>query len=175
MILLGVFSSMLAAAISIRALIFKGIKTDTEYFLLGLYPLRIVPYFFWILKEIILAAWDVSKTIVFHQDQIDSAFVRFKADYDNPVARSTLTDSITLTPGTITVNVDADGIYTVHGLTQAARDSLLEGTMQKKVAWTFGEEIDYQPLEARVTKIEMPEARPHERYRVKRKKKFKQL
>jgi len=150
MIVLGVISSACAATISLNALTVKGIKTDNTYFVMGINPVRGLIYFVWLLKEVVLAAIDVSKIIFLHRDKIDSAYVQFKADFDNPVARAVLTDSITLTPGTITVKVDDDGIYTVHGLTEAARAGLLEGGMQKMVAKTFGEEIDYQVIEERI-------------------------
>ena len=166
MLLLGVFSAAVVATISAPILTLNAIKSDKEYFVFAISP-KIIPYFFWLVKEIILAAWDVTKTILFNRDQIDSAYCRFKADYDNPIARSTLTDSITLTPGTITVNVDDNGVYTVHGLTQAARDSLLEGGMQMKVAETFGETIDFEPMESR---IQMPTMKLEKKNKVSKSK-----
>ena len=44
-----------------------------------------------------------------------------------------LANSITLTPGTVTVIAEENGKFIVHAIAKAPADSLLEGTMQKKV------------------------------------------
>jgi len=54
----------------------------------------------------------------------------------------TLANSITLTPGTITIDVDPEkGRYTVHALAKEPADALtVDQTMQKKVGYVFMEE-----------------------------------
>jgi multicomponent Na+:H+ antiporter subunit E len=49
-----------------------------------------------------------------------------------------LANSITLTPGTITVDFD-DGVYSVHALVPGAAQSLLDAKMQSKLEGIFGE------------------------------------
>ena len=71
----------------------------------------------------------------------------FKADYDSPFARALLANSITHTPGTITIDITDEGYYSVHALTQELKEGLLDGSMQKKVAWAYREEIDFRPLD----------------------------
>lgn len=73
--------------------------------------------------------------------------VWFQANYDNPAARALLANSITLTPGTVTVDILEDGTYSVHALTEGAKEGLLDGTMQGKVARLFGETIDFRVLD----------------------------
>ena len=71
----------------------------------------------------------------------------FRANYDNPAARALLANSITLTPGTVTVDILEDGTYSVHALTEESKAGLLDGTMQGKVARLFGETIDFRVLD----------------------------
>jgi multicomponent Na+:H+ antiporter subunit E len=49
-----------------------------------------------------------------------------------------LANSITLTPGTITVDFD-DGNYSVHALVPSAAQSLLDAKMQSQLERIFGE------------------------------------
>ena len=51
-----------------------------------------------------------------------------------------LGNSITLTPGTVTVDIEGD-LFTVHALSDTAADSLLDGDMERRVAWIFGEDV----------------------------------
>ena len=57
-----------------------------------------------------------------------------------------LANSITLTPGTITIDITEDGVYSVHALTEELREGLLDGSMQAKVAWLYGETRDFAQL-----------------------------
>jgi multicomponent Na+:H+ antiporter subunit E len=52
------------------------------------------------------------------------------------VARVVLGNSITLTPGTLTVDIDGDE-YLVHALTEGAARDLLQDRMQTRVAGLF--------------------------------------
>ena len=130
----------------LRYLVMTGLKTDKHYFVMHAPWQRFIPYFFWLVWQIILAALDVSKTIFKGRKGIQSQIIWFKADYDNPAARALLANSITLTPGTITIDIYDDGIFSVHALTDGAAEGLLDGTMQQKVAKVYGETIDYQVL-----------------------------
>ena len=57
-----------------------------------------------------------------------------------------LANSITLTPGTITLDVLEDGVFEVHALTAEAEASLMSGVMAKKTAWLYGENCAFTPL-----------------------------
>lgn len=144
-ILFGLASCFLIATLCIRVLIVGGLKTENTYFLLNFNLIRMIPYAFWLFKEIVKSSLHVSRAVI-NPDMVDASVLWFKADYDNPLARAVLANSITLTPGTITIDIFEDGIYSVNAVTKASRDELLDGTMQHKVAWVFGEEIDYKVL-----------------------------
>ena len=79
---------------------------------------------------------------------IDPKVVRFRFKADNPMASVILANSITLTPGTVTMNVTDDGVYEIHALTVGAAAGVLDGGMQKKVADLYGEKFDFAVVES---------------------------
>lgn len=141
----GILSCAIIATLCLRLLYIKGEKSGKTYFLFSHNIFRFIGYFFWLLYQIILAALDVSKTTLFHREDIDPRTVWFRVKYDNPQAIAMLANSITLTPGTITIDV-RDGIFAVHALTAGAAEGLLDGSMQAKVAWLYGEPADCKPI-----------------------------
>lgn len=100
----------------------------------------------WLLKELVLANIDVVKATVRPELRIDPKVIRFVFRSDNPMAKVLLANSITLTPGTVTINVTPEGIYEVHALTDGAAGGLLSGAMPRKVAALFGEKFDFMVL-----------------------------
>ena len=65
-------------------------------------------------------------------------------DLQSKVGHILLANSITLTPGTITVDL-TDGTYLVHALAPGAAGSLLEAKMQSRLEAIFGEPEEPQP------------------------------
>ena len=147
-LIIGAVSSILISCLCSRALSMKGFKTDRVYYFMNADPFKIIAYLLWLLVQIAKSAAYVSKISLLNRDKVDMSVAYFKADYDSPFARAMLANSITLTPGTITIDITDEGIYSVHALTQELREGLLDGSMQQKVAWAFGEVIDFYPVEA---------------------------
>ena len=147
-LLFGVISCLVISLCCLKSFKIKGIKSDKTYFLIHFNFIKALIYFIWLIKEIILSAIAVSKTVFHSNDKLSPKIVWFKADYDNPVARAFLANSITLTPGTVTIDIFDDGTYSAHALVDESADSLLSGEMQKKVAWVFNEKIDFRVLES---------------------------
>ena len=145
-LILGAASSILIASLCLRTLTMRGMKTDRDYYLAGANIPRLILYFLWLLGEIAKAAIYVAKVSVFRIEKAEPSIAWFRADYDNPAARAMLANSITLTPGTITIDITEDGVYSVHALTEELREGLLDGSMQAKVAWLYGETIDFAQL-----------------------------
>jgi len=97
-------------------------------------------YIPWLLLEIIKANFHLLY-LVFHprmKDLIDPHIINFQADLESDLAITTLANSITLTPGTITVTTGADGGYRVHAIDKPSADAL-PGSMLDKVADIYGE------------------------------------
>ena len=143
--LYAVISCALVAAICARTLQIKAMKSDKAYFLFHLNYFKLVVYMIWLLIQIAKSAWYVSMVTLREREKLDPVVVWFKADYDNPLAASMLANSITLTPGTITVDI-VNEVFSVHALTYETAEGVLDGSMQEKVAWLFGEKINFVPL-----------------------------
>ncbi len=126
---LGVISCLLVAHFS-HDLLFYGEKQGTwPHGLIGL-----CLYLPWLLWEIFLANLQVAY-IVLHPrmlDLIDPHLFRFTTTLKRPISKVTLAQSITLTPGTITVNIHDDE-FTVYALTRSAAKGL-PGSMERRVA-----------------------------------------
>ncbi|MBO5055818.1 MAG: Na+/H+ antiporter subunit E [Lachnospiraceae bacterium] len=94
----------------------------------------ILQYAFILVKEIIKANYAVIKMITSSRYEIEPAVVRFKADLKTNSARVMLANSITLTPGTITVSLEGDE-YVVHcldkGLAEGINSSVFVDLLKK--------------------------------------------
>lgn len=110
----------------------------------GTLPLRLrqvwgmMLYLPWLMKEIFIASFQVSYLTVSPkmQDLIQPQLIRFRTRLKTPFARVTFAQSITLTPGTITVSV-IDDEFTVYALTDKAAQSL-PGEMERRIAHALG-------------------------------------
>jgi multicomponent Na+:H+ antiporter subunit E len=69
---------------------------------------------------------------------IDPVLVRFRTGMQSNLAKVTLGNSITLTPGTFTLWIEGDS-FLVHAIHPDMASGLLDGTMQRTVAAVFGE------------------------------------
>ena len=71
-------------------------------------------------------------------ERIDPRIFKFQSRLQKDLALVTFANSITLTPGTITVYVNVNGTFTVHALDQKSREAL-PGHMEKRIASVFKE------------------------------------
>lgn len=93
---------------------FMGYSLKKELLIFRLAPLCV--HYFWVLvKEIVKANVCVLKIILSPELQPEPAFVYFDTELRTGMAKMILANSITLTPGTITVSVEG-GHYLVHCL-----------------------------------------------------------
>ncbi|MDP3563415.1 MAG: Na+/H+ antiporter subunit E [Methanoregula sp.] len=91
----------------------------------------------WLFIEIFRAGFDVAYRVLHPHMPIDPQIVTFETPLTDDIARTVLANSITLTPGTITIDVNG-GTYTVHALTSdTARDLTDDRTIEKRVARIF--------------------------------------
>jgi multicomponent Na+:H+ antiporter subunit E len=103
--------------------------------------LRLVIYIPWELWQIVLANIDVAYRVLHPRMPIDPLIIEFETTLRGEFSLVTLANSITLTPGTITILVEPErGKFLVHAIAKEPADSLLvDQTMQKKVAHVFME------------------------------------
>ena len=146
-IIIGLVSSVVIALLCRRTLCMPGFKTGEEHYFMEVNVFRAATYLLWLIWQIVKSAVYVSGISLSDRSKVDPSIAFFRADYDSPYARALLANSITLTPGTITIDITDDGVYSVHALTRELREGLLDGSMQQKVADTFCEKIDFMPLD----------------------------
>lgn len=102
-------------------------------------PLQLAAYTAWLVKEIVVANIDIAKIVLKKDMPIDPALVRFESALGTNLARVMLGNSITLTPGTLTVEIE-DRVFLVHGIVSEGATGPVIDEMQRKLAKMFGEE-----------------------------------
>lgn len=94
-----------------------------------------------LLVAIIYANLDVAYRVLHPKMPIDPRFITVDTSFRGDVLRTAFANAITLTPGTVTVDV-SDGRFVVHALVREAaeEDLLRERDMEHDLARVFGEE-----------------------------------
>ena len=102
--------------------------------------LRFIVYIPWLLYQIFLANLHVMYLVLHPRmiELIDPQIIEFNSKLTSDISRTTFANSITLTPGTITVNVTAVGKFSVHCI-DAESGKPLPGKMEEKIANLFDE------------------------------------
>ena len=124
---LGVLSCVLVVVLSLRMGVFddEGARVGAAW--------RLVRYAPWLLWQIVLANLDVALRILNPQLPIAPRLIRVHTKQHSAFGRTVFANSITLTPGTVSVDLDGDEIV-VHALTAEAAKELQEGAMNSRVA-----------------------------------------
>ncbi len=101
---------------------------------------RLLAYLPWLLWQILIASLQVAAVVLHPRLPIAPRLVRFRTPLPHTLAQLTLATSITLTPGTVTLDVQGDA-FVVHALTAESASSLSpdtgEGEMQRRVRRIF--------------------------------------
>lgn len=90
-------------------------------------------YWPWLLKEIVKSGWSVTRIILHPRLPIEPTMVRFRPGQRTQVGLATHANSITLTPGTISIDVGADE-FLVHALTREGAEGVRSGDMDGRVS-----------------------------------------
>ena len=98
--------------------------------------LRSVVYIPYLLYEIVMANIVVAAVILNPRLDIDPRMTRVRADVVGALPTTTLANSITLTPGTLTVRVRGRSLV-VHTLVPWAREGLFDGALERAVRFVF--------------------------------------
>ncbi len=103
---------------------------------------RFMAYLPWLFYQIVLANWHVLKLCFSPRmtEKLDPRLVIFESSLKSELSLVTLANSITLTPGTITVRVTVDGEFIVHAIDSISADPDALKKMEAKVAKAFKEE-----------------------------------
>ena len=99
-------------------------------------PVKIIPglirYVPWLTGQIIGSSLDVAKRILNPKLPISPAIIHVDAGQASDMGRVSFANSITLTPGTISLDVGDEKIE-VHALTAEAATGLADGEMARRV------------------------------------------
>jgi cation antiporter len=144
----GIITALVTTHITYPLLLVPNKDGSKRYFVFGASIPKFIVYFLWLMWQLVLANIDVLLATTSQELEIDPKVVRFYFKVDNPMASVMLANSITLTPGTVTLNVTDDGLYEIHALTKGAAEGVLDGSMQKKVADLYGEKFDFAVVES---------------------------
>lgn len=102
---------------------------------------RFVGYLLWLGSQVVVASLQVAYTVLHPRLPISPRVVEITARYPHTLARLTLANSITLTPGTVTLDVEGD-TFLVHALTADGSRELQQGAMPDRVSALFAADDD---------------------------------
>ena len=131
----GLLSSMFVAWVSSDLFLAKDFRLGRALGWLG----RFLAYLPWLMVEIIKANIDLIILTLSPSMPIDPSIIKIRPQINSDLNKTLLANSITLTPGTVTMDVTKDGEFTVHAISQEAAQSLLDGHMPNKVMEVEGD------------------------------------
>ncbi len=106
------------------------------------HPIHLSPhvflYWFWLFKEIVKANIDVAKCVLFPGKYLEPSLFASKVTQKSDLGKVVYANSITLTPGTVTVDLHDDTVL-VHALTKGTADGVKSGDMDRRVTEVMGE------------------------------------
>ena len=99
---------------------------------------RFFAYLPWHIYQIVVANFQVAYLALSPKMPISPKIMRFKTKLESDISWVTLANSITLTPGTITIDIE-EGEFVVHALSEKLADDLDTGEMEDRIAHVFME------------------------------------
>ena len=124
---LGVFSCALSVYMAVRMQLL-----DKEGFPIEIL-LSFLAYLPWLLRELVKSGVEISLCVLNPRVHIAPRIVKIKPTQKTSLGLMIYANSITLTPGTVSIGVSNEEIE-VHTLTDNAEKDLINGTMNRRVA-----------------------------------------
>ncbi|HSN71349.1 MAG TPA: Na+/H+ antiporter subunit E [Steroidobacteraceae bacterium] len=138
----GLLTPLLLALGTVSCLLVLYLAHRMGFFDRDVYPLHLAPrlpgYWGWLLKEITRSNLSVARIVLDPKLPISPTVVEFEAKTRDPVGLAILGNSITLTPGSLTLDVH-QGCLRVHCVTRESAEDVLSGEMDRRVARLVGE------------------------------------
>lgn len=97
------------------------------------YDWRLLGFWAWLGREVVLSSIEVARVVLRRKVEVEPKVVDMDGSGLGPVDLALLGNSITLTPGTLTLDV-YEGRLLVHALTPEGAAALQRGEMQRRVA-----------------------------------------
>jgi multicomponent Na+:H+ antiporter subunit E len=100
--------------------------------------LRYLRYWPWLVVEMVKSSFDVARRILAWDMALSPTVLEVRASQRTVVGRVVYANSITLTPGTVTLEVDGERLR-VHALSREGAEALRAGEMDRRVSRAEGE------------------------------------
>jgi multicomponent Na+:H+ antiporter subunit E len=123
----GVFASAVGVAFASRTRIL-----DEEAFPFHL-SVRFVTFVPWVLWQIVLANLHVARVVLSPKLTIQPHLLRVPAEQKTVIGAVIHANTITITPGTVTLDL-REGSLLIHALTDAAAKDDLDGTVNRRIS-----------------------------------------
>lgn len=124
----GVLSCLITLAIAVRMGIFQNENNSAHQSVSAFFL-----YLGWLLVEIAKSNWAVTKVILVNKLSLQQKLFNVPTTQRTDLGKVLYANSITLTPGTITVETE-DGYFVTHALTDAASDLDALADMDRRVS-----------------------------------------
>ena len=98
---------------------------------------RFLTYLPWLAWEIVKANIDVTRRVLDPRLPVGPTVFRVAASQKSELGHVIYANSITLTPGTVTIDIDGD-VLVVHALTREAAEGVMTGEMDRRVSAVEG-------------------------------------
>ncbi len=105
---------------------------DNQLFAL-LFSARLLGYLVWLSGEVVRSSLEVARVVLDPRLPISPRLVDIGVEAVNPVDQVIFGNSVTLTPGTLALDLH-DGVLKVHSLTRRGAQALVSGEMNRRVA-----------------------------------------
>jgi len=99
-----------------------------------LYSWRLPVYWLWLLWEIMKSNIEVARAALLPNRLVQPRVIRVPINLNSAVGKVTYANSVTLTPGTVTLLLEADHLE-AHTLLESSAASLRSGAMERKISW----------------------------------------
>jgi len=99
-----------------------------------LYSWRLPVYWLWLLWEIVKSNVDVARAALTPHGHVLPTIIKVPMNLGSAVGKVTYANSVTLTPGTVTLLLE-DDFLEVHALLESSASGLRSGAMERKIAW----------------------------------------
>jgi len=138
---MGIFSALVVVLLHVRLrkyYFFEEELADVKARMKDVFTVRVrygrvLFYIPWLIWQIVVASLQVAAVVLNPKMPIDPALLRFKTKLPNTSAKVILGNSITLTPGTITVQIKGDE-FLVHALMEASSSGIVDDSLPGEVA-----------------------------------------
>ena len=130
---LGAICSIIIAYLT-HELLFANVRVGDTMLIVQ----RFITYIPWLVYQIILSNIHVAYLALSPKMPIEPQILRFSTKLESDISWVTLANSITLTPGTITMDIK-EGEFFVHALSKKVADDLNTGEMEDRIAHIFME------------------------------------